>query len=333
MATIYEVSALAGVSLSSVSRVLNNHEHVSEKTKVKVNAAMKSLGYRPNSIARSLASSRTDCVGILVSELHGPFYGDMLTGIENELRSAGKHTIITAGHSEEESEKAGIDFLINRNCDALILLVDAVSDDFLIELSKKDMPFIVLNRCVPEIKENCFYLDNIIGGYLATKHLLEQGHKSIAYISGPLLKQDATERMSGHKKALAEYNIDFKDDLFYEGDFLTQSGREGISYLIENKRKFTAIACANDEMASGAMKGARDYNLAIPEDCSFIGFDNVFFTEYLYPQLSTIHYPTKEMAHMSIQWILKNIYKKQIVDIENVFIPKLVLRESVKPAQ
>lgn len=332
MATIYEVSALAGVSLSSVSRVLNDHEHVSEKTKVKVNAAVKELGYRPSSIARSLASSRTDCVGILVAELHGPFYGDMLTGIENELRSAGKHTIITAGHSDEKSEKDGIDFLVNRNCDALILLVDAVSDDFLIELSKGQMPFIVLNRYIAEIQNHCFYLDNIMGGYLATKHLLEQGHKSIAYISGPLIKQDATDRMLGHKKALAEYNIDFQENLLYEGDFLTKSGREGVTYLIDNKRKFTAIACANDEMASGAMKGARDYNLAIPEDCSFIGFDNVFFTEYLYPQLSTIHYPTKEMAKMSVQWILKNIYKKKTPTIENLFIPKLISRDSVKPA-
>lgn len=331
MATIYEVSALAGVSLSSVSRVLNNHEHVSEKTKTKVNAAMEQLGYRPSSIARSLASNRTECVGILVSELHGPFYGDMLTGIESELRAAGKHAIITAGHSDEESEKDAIDFLINRNCDALILLVDAISDDFLIKLSKKDMPFVILNRYIAEIADNCFYLDNIMGGYLATKHLIEQGHKEIAYISGPLIKQDATERMLGHKKALTEYNIDFNKELLYEGDFLTQSGRDGLAYLIDKNRKFTAVACANDEMASGAMKGAREHNLAIPQDCSFIGFDNVFFTEYLYPQLSTIHYPTKEMAKMSTQWILKNIYKKKTIKIENLFIPKLILRESVKP--
>jgi LacI family transcriptional regulator len=171
-----------------------------------------------------------------------------------------------------------------------------------------------------------------LGGYLATKHLLEQGHQTIAYISGPLLKQDATDRMLGHKKALAEYNIDFNEELHYEGDFLTHSGREGIAHFIHKKCKFTAIACANDEMASGAMKGARDHDLAIPEDCSFIGFDNVFFTEYLYPQLSTIHYPTKEMAKMSTQWILKNIYKKKTIEIENLFIPKLILRDSVNPA-
>jgi len=330
MATIYEVSALAGVSLSSVSRVLNNHEHVSEKTKLKVNAAVDKLGYRPSSIARSLASNRTDCVGILVSELHGPFYGDMLTGIESELRASGKHTIITAGHSDKKSERDGIEFLIDRNCDALILLVEALSDEYIIELKKGKIPFVLINRYIEEIKDDCFYLDNLLGGYLATKQLLEHGHKDIAYISGPLIKRDANDRFIGHKKALAEFNVEYNEALLYQGDFLTQSGRDGITHLIEKQLPFTAVACANDEMASGAMKGARDFDLSIPEECSFIGFDNVFFTEYLYPQLSTMHYPTKAMAKMSAQWILKNIYKKDIAEINNLFIPSLISRDSIQ---
>ena len=194
MATIYEVSALAGVSLSSVSRVLNDHEHVSEKTKQKVMAAMKELGYRPNSVARSLASSRSNSIGVLVSELHGPFYGEMLSSIEMELRKAGKHAVVTAGHSDEKSEKDGINFLIDRNCDAIIILIDSLSDEFLIELSKGSTPIVILNRLIPEISDICFYIDNELGGYLATKYVIEQGHKELAYISGPLFKQDANER-------------------------------------------------------------------------------------------------------------------------------------------
>ncbi|PKI13877.1 LacI family DNA-binding transcriptional regulator [Colwellia sp. 12G3] len=329
MATIYEVSALAGVSLSSVSRVLNDHEHVSEKTKKKVMAAMAELEYRPNSVARSLASSRSDSIGVLVSELHGPFFGDMLSSIELALRNAGKHAVITAGHSDEESEKEGLDFLIDRNCDALILLVDAMSDDDLITLSRKKIPFVILNRNIPEIRGNCFYLDNELGGYLAAKHLIECGHKDIAYISGPLSKQDSTERFTGHKKALIEAKIPFNKALFYEGDYLTQSGRDGINDFIKNKVLFTAVACANDEMASGAMRGARDNNIDIPSDCSIIGFDNAYFTEYLFPQLSTINNPIKAMAKMSTQWILKNVYKQKDLDIKNLFSPELIKRESV----
>lgn len=330
MATIYEVSALAGVSLSSVSRVLNDHQHVSEKTKSKVMAAMQELGFRPNSVARSLASNRSNCVGILVSELHGPFYGDMLSAIETELRKAGKHAIVAAGHSNEQSEKDGIDFLIDRNCDALIMLVDALPDDYFIKLNNNKTPFTILNRDIPEIHDHCFYLDNEMGGYLATKHLIEHGHKNIAYISGPLSKQDATDRFIGHKKAIAEAGLTFDPELFYEGDFLTQSGRDGMAQLIDKKIPFTAVACANDEMASGAMKAARDKKFNIPDDYSVIGFDNVFFTEYLYPQLSTIHFPIKELAKMSTQWILKHVYKQKNLEVTNLFQPKLIARESVR---
>lgn len=330
MATIYEVSALAGVSLSSVSRVLNNHKHVSEKTKQKVTTAMKQLNFQPNSIARSLASNRTNCIGVLVSELHGPFYGSMLTGIEASLRAAGKHTIITAGHSNETCEKEAIEFLINRNCDALILLVDALSNETLIELSKGSTPILILNRQIKEVSENCFYLDNIHGGYLATKHLIAQGHKNIAYISGPLLKQDSRHRLAGHKKALTEANIDFNERLLYEGDYLTQSGRDGMLYFIEQQLNFTAVVCANDEMAAGAMKGAREHHINVPQACSFIGFDNIFFTEYLFPQLTTINYPVQAMAKMSTQWVLKNIYDDQTITITNKFSPELIVRDSVQ---
>lgn len=330
MATIYEVAALAGVSLSSVSRVMNNHPHVSEKTKIIVNAAMKELGYRPNSVARSLASKRSDCIGILVSELHGPFYGDMLSGIESELRTAGKHAIITAGHSDEATEKAGIDFLIDRNCDAIILLVDALSDDYLIKLSKGSTPIVVINRHITEIDKNCFYLDNFLGGYLATKHILEYGHKDIAYISGPLMKQDTTDRLNGHKKALTEFGIEFNEELFYVGTYLIESGKEGVNHLLKKQLPFTAIICANDEMASGAMKNIRDNDMAIPDDCSIIGFDNSFFTEYLHPQLTTVNYPIKDMAKMSALWILKNIYNNNKLIIKNEFTPTLVSRESIR---
>lgn len=330
MATIYEVSALAGVSLSSVSRVLNDHPHVSEKTKKKVQEAMHELDFRPNTVARSLASNRSNCVGILVSELHGPFYGEMLATIETELRKAGKHAIVAAGHSNEQSEQDGIDFLIDRNCDALIILVDALPNKYFIQLQKNKTPFALLNRNICEIADNCFFLDNEMGGYIATQHLIAQGHKNIAYISGPLTKQDAIDRFNGHKRALAKADIPFNEDLHIEGDYLTESGRVGMTKLLSKNLLFSAVACANDEMAVGAIKGARDRKLTIPQDCSVIGFDNVYFTEYLFPQLSTINFPMKEMAKMSTQWILQHVYKQKGDEIINRFLPKLVPRESIE---
>jgi LacI family transcriptional regulator len=328
MATIYQVSELAGVSLATVSRVMNNNARVSENTRNKVLAAMEQLGYRPNSIAQSLASNRSNSVGILVSELHGPFYGEMLSGIENECRSAGKHVIIAAGHSEEASEKDGIEFLISRSCDALILHVEAVSDDYLIKLANGNMPIVLINRFIPQLADNCISLDNELGGYLATKQLLQQGHTQLAYMAGPMWKSDAKDRYHGHLRAMAEHGLSFNPALLAEGDFQDSSGSACMQQLLAKGLPFTALVCANDEMAAGAMEVARTHGLNVPQDLSIVGFDNLILARYIYPKLTTIDYPIGEMGRMAARWVLKNIYQQQALQLKNVFEPVLVCRDS-----
>jgi len=329
MATIYEVSDLAGVSLATVSRVINKNARVSDKTKNKVLDAMAQLGYRPNSIAQSLASSRSNSVGILVSELHGPFFGQMMAGIEAELRAAGKHVIITTGHSEEDKEKDGIEFLISRNCDAIILHVEAVSDDYLIELSQGKTPVYLMSRYVEALQENCISLNNELGGYLATKTIIEQGHSHISYITGPQFKSDSQQRLIGHKRALLEANIPFNDDLYFEGDFKETGGRDGIKSFIGKNQKFSAIICANDEMASCAITYAREHGFSLPKDLSIIGFDNINFAQHIYPKLTTIDNPVNEMGHMAAKLVLKNVYQQTDLSILHYFEPTLIYRDSV----
>lgn len=329
MATIYEVSKLAGVSLATVSRVMNKNARVSDKTKKKVLDAMETLGYRPNSIAQSLASSRSNSVGILVSELHGPFFGQMMAGIEAELRSAGKHVIITTGHSEEDKEKDGIDFLISRNCDAIIVHVEALTDEYIVELSKGKTPIYLMSRLVDEISDNCIHLDNELGGYLATKAVIKNGHTDIAYIAGPQFKADASNRLLGHKRALAEHQIDFNEELFFIGDFKETGGSDGLKYFIKHKFNFSALVCANDEMASGAMKYAREHGYNLPNDLSVIGFDNVIFTNYLYPTLTTVNNPVDDMGHMAAKLVLKDVYQQKNLEIKRVFEPTIINRASI----
>lgn len=330
MATIYEVSELAGVSLATVSRVMNKNARVSDKTKLKVLSAMQELSYRPNATARSLASSRSDSVGILVSELHGPFFGEMMAGIEEELRASGKHVIITTGHSEEEKEKEGLEFLMERSCDAIIAHVEAVSDEYLVELSKGRKPVYLMSRLVKQLSTKCISLDNELGGYLATKAIIDAGHKEIAYVAGPQFKSDASDRLLGHRRALAEHNLPFNEDLFFIGDFGEVGGSNALKHFLEKNFAFSALVCANDEMASGAMKYAREHGIKLPEDLSVIGFDNILFANYLYPTLSTIENPVKEMGHMTAKLVLKEVYKKKKLDIKYVFEPKLISRDSIK---
>jgi LacI family transcriptional regulator len=328
MATIYEVSKLAGVSLATVSRVINKTAPVREATREKVEAAMKELGYRPNSVAQSLASNRSNSIGILVPELGGPFYAELLSRIENEFRRVGKHVIIAAGHSDEELERESIEFLRSRNCDALILHVEAVSDDYLRGLADSGCAFVLMNRLVEQLADRCINLDNLLGGYLATKHLLELGHRTIAYVSGPMWKRDAQERYQGHQRALQEFGVPFDSNLVFEGDYQETGGVKALQYFRSLDKPFTALVCANDEMASGAITTAHDLGMDLPTQLSVVGFDNVNFAHYTYPKLTTIDYPLGEIGHMAAQWVLKNVYQQPIKDIRAVFAPQLVIRDS-----
>lgn len=332
MSTIYDVCKKAKVSMATVSRVINGNENVRAATRQKVLDAMDSLGYKPNAVAQSLASKRSNSIGIQVSELMGPVYGPMMAGIEDELRKSNKYVFITSGHSDEAREKESIEFLISRNCDALILHVEAVDDQYLINLAKQETPFVLINRYIREIADRCIILDNAQGGYIATSCLLEQGHKEIAYIAGPLWKTDAKERLAGHKKALKEYDVPFNKDLLYEGDFNEQTGISGLQTFWKKGLGFTAVACANDEMAAGAMAACRDANIKVPDQVSIVGYDDIDYAYYLHPKLTTVHYPVEEMGRMAAKWVLQNVYNKPM-ELSNTFAPYLIMRNSTSKLQ
>ena len=334
MANIYEVAELAGVSLATVSRVINNPDgKVTAKTRQKVLEAMKTLGYQPNSIAQSLATRSSNSVGVLVSELHGPFFGTMLSVIEETLRAAGKFVLVAAGHSKEEQEREGIRFLVSRNCDALIVHVEALPDKVLIEHNAKATPIVVVNRKVRGITDRCFSLNNEIGGYLAAQSLLSLGHRKIAYISGPLNWLDAQQRLEGHKRALAEAGVKFDPRLLHEGDYHETGGSDALNNLFAKGLTFSAVVCANDEMAAGAMAAAHDRGMRLPEELSIVGFDDAPISRYVYPKLSTVHYPIADMSRMAARWVLKNVYNQGELDAQRVFQPNFVQRHSTsKPA-
>ena len=330
MATIYEVSEAAGVSLATVSRVMNGNAKVSDRTRKKVEDAMATLGYQPNAIAQSLASNRTNSVGLLVSELHGSYFGDLMSTVEQSLKQNGKHVIITAGHVDEKREHEAIEFLKSRRCDALILHAEAVSDDYLKNLVKGKTPVVVINRKVDDLDEHCFVVDNEKGGYLATQAAIDKGHRHIAYISGPLFKKDTSDRLAGHKRALEEAGLPFDANAVFEGDFHESSGQEGMQYLQQNYPDLTALVCANDEMASGAMTAAREAGYDIPSQLSIIGFDNVLFSRYLYPKLTTINNPIHAMGEMAAYWVLQHVYDiKSPIPIEHLFVPEVVNRDTL----
>ena len=327
MPTIYQVAERAGVSLSTVSRVLNGKASVNKVLKERVEKAVKELNYRPNSVARSLANNRTDSVGVLVPELNAPFFGDLMQAVESTLRAADKHVIISVGRNCLETEKDAVEFLISRNCDALIMHAEALSDEYLLELNQSKLPVALVNRQVEGLPEACTSLDNEKGGYLATRHLLELGHKHIAYISGPTDKCDASLRLEGHKRALSEAGLPINPQLIFNGDYSEEDGKIGLLELMARDVPFTALVCANDWMASGAISCARDLGMSLPHDLSVVGFDDVVFAHHVFPRLTTVSNPIAEMAEMSAKYILNKVYG-QANNVQLYFEPSLVVRES-----
>jgi LacI family transcriptional regulator len=189
---------------------------------------------------------------------------------------------------------------------------------------------VIVKRKVRGIADRCFSLDNELGGYLAARSLLQAQHRKIAYISGPLDWTDARQRLQGHKRALAEARVAFDQRLLYEGDYHEAGGSRALNDLFAKGIPFTAVVCANDEMAAGAMAAAHDRGLKLPDELSMVGFDDAPISRYIYPKLSTVHYPITDMGHMAARWVLQNVYQHENLDVrQRVFEPNFVDRDSV----
>lgn len=311
MPTIKQVSMQAGVSQATVSRVMNGSARVSDSTRQRVEQAMKDMGYTPNAFAQSLASNRSNGIGLVVSELNGPFYGELMEGLELTLREANKYLLIASGHSNEAMEKSAVEFLVSRRCDALVLHAERLSDDYLETLAER-IPIVLINRLVPSLSTYCIHLDNEDGGYQATRHLLAQGRRHVACISGPTWKQDAKDRVRGYERALQEAGIKVDPRLITAGDFKVDSGRQAVKALLSKQPKIDGLFVGDDDMAMGAMSELQHRNVRIPEDIAVIGFDDVPYARYMSPPLSSMYLPINEMAVMAAQQILHRVYKQPV---------------------
>ncbi|MHA2940231.1 LacI family DNA-binding transcriptional regulator [Vibrio sp. RC27] len=329
MTTIKHVSARAGVSQATVSRVINGTTRVSHDKKLKVEKAIKELGYRPNSIAQALASSRTGSVGIVVPELGGPFFSGILHCIEENLRRFGYHAVVTAGSNTEQGQRESVEFLLGRRVDALILHTQHLTDDYLIELEEQTVPVVLVNRFIPEMNQSCIDIDNELGAKLATQYLLQQGHTDIACITGPLEKSDARERLQGYRVALEEHGILYNEALVSEAGFTEETGFVATQKLLKRRCQFSAIFASNDHMAFGACEVLRSEGLSIPNDISLVGFDDNLFARYLTPALTTINFPIEQMSIEAVQLTLQKLNKNKR-DVNFKLNPALVVRDSVK---
>jgi LacI family transcriptional regulator len=329
VATIKDVARLAGVGLGTASRVVTGRGSVSAKTLARVNKAIEQLDFRPSHAARSLLSGTTQMIGVYIPVLKGTFYTPILQAINTELRTAGLHMVVEFGvnadvgvktdaesgvgngvtvGNERKQAMDGIEFLIERGCDGLIVMSNAPSEQDIAALGPKQSQIVVLNHDLKLIPEQCFAVNHKQGGVLAARALLEHKHRHIAAITGPSTAPDNVERMKGFIDELGADGIDTAKMWIAESDFSPEGGWSSAEALVASGHKFTALFCANDEMAVGALSYFQKAGISVPNDVSVIGYDDTPSADFCAPRLTSVHVPWREITVNAINALLNRCY-------------------------
>jgi LacI family transcriptional regulator len=333
--TIKDIASYTGYSVTTISMVLNNKaDSIPETTRQKVLEAVRELNYRPNQLAIGLVKKQTKTMGLIISDVSNSFFAAMSKGIEDECRRNGWNLILCNTNNYHKREMEYIHTLADKGTDGIILCMARETDlDKVKEtvelLDSLTLPYVMLDRFSPQIDCCSVIVDHELGGYLAGKYLLEQGHRRIGCITGPNRLADSCDRTKGFRKALEEFGIEQNPKLMYEGDYDIHGGEKGSEYLL--KKEVTAIFAYNDLSAYGVYKYAAKQGRKIPEDISVVGYDDIYFSEILNIPLTTVRQPVYEMGTEAVQQMIQIIRKKKKEHKQIEFKPELVIRQSVAP--
>jgi LacI family transcriptional regulator len=293
--TLSMVAERAGVSPSTVSRVLNGTARVSPDKLAQVQAAIEALGFRPDHAARALASGRTMSIGVLTQYIDSPYYGEALRGIEHELQRAGYAPLFVSGHWNEAEELSRLQLLEDRKVDGLIILTGRLTDATLVDMARR-LPVVVTGRSLSAPNLFSIDFDNAEAMGLAVRHLHAQGHLRVAYICGPIEQPDAAQRLAGYQAELQRREMAQDPSLIVHGDFQEAGGFRAMNQLLESRATFTAVIAANDQMAYGARLALYRAGLRVPDDISLIGFDDLPHSAFTLPPLTSIRQSVYDMG-------------------------------------
>ena len=325
--TIETVAKMAGVSISTVSRVLSGTVTVSAQKVLAVEAAAATLGYVPSALAQGLASGRSKTIGVVTQSIDSPYYGVMLRGIEDELDLVGYVPMILSGRWNAKEEAECVEILRSRRVDGVIVLAGRI-DDAALAACAATLPTVVTGRSLSAPGLFSIDTDNFRGALEATEFLIESGHQRIAFITGDPEHADANERQRGYRAALDAAGIRFDPKLVVPGDFHESSGLRAVDELLAKRTQFSAIFAANDQMICGAALGLHRRGLRIPDDISVVGFDDLPGSQYMLPPLTTVRQPGFEMGRLAANAMMQLIVGETPTAV--VLPPMLIARESTR---
>lgn len=305
-ATIKDIAKMTGLGLATISSYLNGG-NVREKNRIKIEAAIEELNFEVNEVARGLKTNRTKTIGIIIPELNNIFCAEIITEVEDMLRSRGYATMICDCRTDEKRENEAAEFLYHRRVDGLIIMPTGGSGSFLKRFLKAKKPVVLVDRPMSDIECDCVLVDNEGAVCRAVQSLLASGHRKIGMIAGPEQIYTARERYAGYKRALEEMGITPDPKLVIRGNYTIAGGADAMYRLVRQNPDMTAVMVSNYEMTVGAMIEANEKDIRIPDQLSIIGFDNVEFAKASVPKLSIVTQPTKEIARNVAELMLKRL--------------------------
>jgi len=333
MSTILDVAKLAGVSTATVSRVINSPETVRESTRKKVLHAMGVCNYKYNALARGFATKKTNTIGLIIPNINNPVFAESTRGVQDYADSNKIQIILGNTYYQYEKEEGLIKTLREKQVDGFIITTTNPKSTVLNSLVEEKVPFVLLYSTLKKGAFSAVGVDNFKGGYLATEHLVKLGHKRIGMIAGKFSISDRSlHRWHGYRQCLKKHNIAYDNSLLSQTNYSLTGGKVSMKKMLALQYPPTAVFCSNDYMALGAMKGARECGLSLPQDMSIVGFDDIQIASYVVPELTTIHQPAYEMGKLGAKILFKLMEEKTGKPVQKMLASSLVVRESTHEA-
>jgi LacI family transcriptional regulator len=329
--TIYDVAREANVSMATVSRVVNGNPNVKPVTRKKVLEVIERLGYRPNAVARGLASKKTTTVGVIIPDISNIFFAELARGIEDIATMYKYNIILSNSDQNKEKELHLLNTMLGKQVDGIVFMGGNITADHVEEFEKSPVPIVLAGSIEETEKIPSVNIDYEAAVFDSVTEFIEKGHKNIAFVVGPLHEPKNTEKkLKGYRRALQEAGITYNEDLVFEGDYTYDSGIEAFDKLVELSEKPTAILVGSDEMALGVVHGAEDKGYQIPKDFEVITSDNTRLSLMVRPQLTTVVQPLYDIGAVAMRLLTKLMNKEKVSEQIVVLPHRIEHRQSTK---